>query len=143
METTESKTDQQKQAERYKEIGAKHGSGEMTLENMIESIFITKNLDDLFLAQQSVMSSLKGNPFNPMLLERKGKILHDIATLQPLVAAMGMRFARHIERKYEVRFKFLNGGVSDPTTEGKSEFEKAIDKAADGNKTPSIVLTKS
>ncbi len=66
-----------------------------------------------------------------MLLERRNNIEHDIASIQPLIAAMGMRFARHIERKYELKFKFLNGGISDVAGE-KSNFEKAIEETAKG-----------
>lgn len=129
-----------KQADRYEDINKKHGAGEMTLENMIETMFITKQLDDLFLAMQSTLASLKKNQFNPMLLQRRDKITHDIESIQPLIAAMGMRFARHIERKYELKFKFLNGGVSDAPGE-MSDFEKSIDETA--NKGKGLILPGS
>ncbi len=127
------------QAQRFAEVQKQHGTGEMTVENMVETMFIVKNLDDLFLANQSCLQSLKGNPFSPTLLERRNKVQHDIAALQPLVAAMGVRFARHIEKKYGMHFKFINGGVSEEG--GKSDFEKAIDSAVEkhGGK-PAIVL---
>lgn len=134
------KTKQQIAAERHVEMKKKFGSGEMTLENMIETMFIVKNLDDLFLAEQAVLQQLKTNRFQPVFLERRDKIQHDIAVLQPLVGAMGMRFARHIEKKYALQFRFLNGGVSDNA--GQSEFDKTMTATAEGKKeTPSIVLT--
>jgi hypothetical protein len=117
------------QAKQYAEVQKNYGSGDMTLENMIETMFIVKNLDDLFLAYQSCLQSLKQNPFNPKLLERRDKVQHDITALQPLVAAMGVRFARHIEKKYGMRFKFINGGASEDG--GKSDLEKNIESAVE------------
>lgn len=139
METQNNKGDIAKaQAQQYAEVQKKHGTGEMTLENMIETMFIVKNLDDLFLANQSCLQSLKQNPFNPKLLERRDKVQHDIAALQPLVAAMGVRFARHIEKKYGMRFKFINGGVSEEG--GKTDLEKTIEDAVDKHSGKSIIL---
>lgn len=141
----ENQTPKQKQADQYTKVQQQHGAGEMNVENMVETLFIVKNLDDLFLAEQSVQNSLKRTPFNPHLLGRRDKIHHDIAALQPLVAAMGVRFARHIEKKYGMNFQFITGG---PQVEGQpTDFEKAIAQAAaappaDGANPPKIELLK-
>lgn len=75
----------------------------------LQATWTQKQLDDLLLMNQSIMQSLKKEPFNPSFLDRRDKIHHDINKIQPIVMAAGLACAAIIEGKFGVSFCLLSG----------------------------------
>lgn len=75
----------------------------------LQATWCQKQLDDLLLMNQSVMTSLNTQPFNPHFLDKRDKVHHDINSIQPIVLQTGLACAKVIEEKFAVEFCLLSG----------------------------------
>lgn len=102
----------------------------------LQATWCQKQLDDLLLMNQSVLMSLKKEPFHPQYLEKRNKIHHDINKLQPIVLQTGLKCAETIEKKYGVSFCLLSGRDRPVPSkeEGEADKKPPMIVAPDGSK---------
>lgn len=81
----------------YQELSS---GGNISLEDYLDAIWIQKQFDDLLVLHANIMNGLKKNPFQPKWLKQRDAIAHDIYALQPALAKVGVKVAKHIEKKY-------------------------------------------
>lgn len=121
-------TPKEQHTDKYKEAQQKFGAGPLTLEEKVEYLFLSKQLDDLMLAEQSTLQSMQGaNKFNPKYIRRRDEIQMCIENIQPVVAALGTRFGKIVAGKYGIHAPMMTGDGVDygkVTGEGSTVEEK-------------------
>jgi|SRR5688572_10212733 len=81
---------------------------EVTLMDIVECAWMQKQFDDMLCAHADVKNSMKGrDQFNPKYIDRRDKLAHDLNVLQPVLRDLGIKIAKHIEKKYNIEFMII------------------------------------